>query len=100
MCVSQVFKLLTDLKEQRKDSGKNKHSAGQQNLNTIMYEVCSPPHPSIHWLTMWCKKSGLSDIQFYDSLHLHTDAEVPVEDTLHQTKPRDCKRIPHHNDAS
>lgn len=40
VCVSsQVFKLLTDLKEQRKDSGKNKHSAGQQNLNTIMYEV-------------------------------------------------------------
>ncbi|KAJ3589353.1 hypothetical protein NHX12_010198, partial [Muraenolepis orangiensis] len=34
----QVFKLLTDLKEQRKDSMKNKHSAGQQNLNTIMYE--------------------------------------------------------------
>lgn len=40
MFFSQVFKLLTDLKEQRKDSGKNKHSAGQQNLNTIMYEVC------------------------------------------------------------
>ncbi|KAJ3589348.1 hypothetical protein NHX12_010193, partial [Muraenolepis orangiensis] len=35
----QVFKLLTDLKEQRKDSMKNKHSAGQQNLNTIMYET-------------------------------------------------------------
>ncbi|XP_037324408.1 DNA-directed RNA polymerase III subunit RPC9 isoform X3 [Pungitius pungitius] len=35
----EVFKLLTDLKEQRKDSGKNKHSAGQQNLNTIMYET-------------------------------------------------------------
>ncbi|KAM4619988.1 DNA-directed RNA polymerase III subunit RPC9 [Polymixia lowei] len=35
----EVFKLLTDLKEQRKDSGKNKHSTGQQNLNTIMYET-------------------------------------------------------------
>ncbi|CAL8365383.1 unnamed protein product [Lota lota] len=35
----EVFKLLTDLKEQRKDSVKNKHSAGQQNLNTIMYET-------------------------------------------------------------
>ncbi|CAL8399325.1 unnamed protein product [Boreogadus saida] len=35
----EVFKLLTDLKEQRKDSMKNKHSAGQQNLNTIMYET-------------------------------------------------------------
>ncbi|XP_056267293.1 DNA-directed RNA polymerase III subunit RPC9-like [Pseudoliparis swirei] len=35
----EVFKLLTDLKEQRKDSGKNKNSAGQQNLNTIMYET-------------------------------------------------------------
>lgn len=43
--VSQVFKLLTDLKEQRKDSGKNKHSAGQQNLNTIMYEVGIRPLP-------------------------------------------------------
>lgn len=36
---SQVFQLLTDLKEQRKESGKNKHSSGQQNLNTITYEV-------------------------------------------------------------
>ncbi|KAM9497903.1 DNA-directed RNA polymerase III subunit RPC9 [Salvelinus alpinus] len=35
----EVYQLLTDLKEQRKDSGKNKHSAGQQNLNTIMYET-------------------------------------------------------------
>lgn len=42
---SQVFKLLTDLKDQRKDSGKNKHSAGQQNLNTIMYEVGTYPLP-------------------------------------------------------
>ena len=36
---SQVFQLLTDLKEQRKESGKNKHSSGQQNLNTITYET-------------------------------------------------------------
>lgn len=43
LCVFQVFKLLTDLKEQRKDSGKNKHSIGQQNLNTIMYEVSTHP---------------------------------------------------------
>ncbi|XP_020862658.1 DNA-directed RNA polymerase III subunit RPC9 [Phascolarctos cinereus] len=35
----EVFQLLTDLKEQRKESGKNKHSSGQQNLNTIMYET-------------------------------------------------------------
>ncbi|CAG08852.1 unnamed protein product, partial [Tetraodon nigroviridis] len=35
----EVFQLLTDLKEQRKDSGKSKHSVGQQNLNTIMYET-------------------------------------------------------------
>ncbi|XP_035291026.1 DNA-directed RNA polymerase III subunit RPC9 [Anguilla anguilla] len=35
----EVFQLLTDLKEQRKESGKSKHSAGQQNLNTIMYET-------------------------------------------------------------
>ncbi|XP_023570101.1 DNA-directed RNA polymerase III subunit RPC9 isoform X2 [Octodon degus] len=34
-----VFQLLTDLKEQRKESGKVKHSAGQQNLNTITYET-------------------------------------------------------------
>uniref|UniRef100_A0A3P8TFM0 DNA-directed RNA polymerase III subunit RPC9 n=1 Tax=Amphiprion percula TaxID=161767 RepID=A0A3P8TFM0_AMPPE len=51
----EVFKLLTDLKEQRKDSGKNKHSVGQQNLNTIMYETlkylsktpCSRQSPEI-----------------------------------------------------
>lgn len=43
LCVSQVFQLLTDLKEQRKDSGKHKHSVGQQNLNTIMYEVSLRP---------------------------------------------------------
>ncbi|XP_060911245.1 DNA-directed RNA polymerase III subunit RPC9 [Labrus mixtus] len=51
----EVFKLLTDLKEQRKDSGKNKHSTGQQNLNTIMYETlkylsktpCSRQSPEI-----------------------------------------------------
>ncbi|XP_007894813.1 DNA-directed RNA polymerase III subunit RPC9 [Callorhinchus milii] len=35
----EVFKLLTDLKEQRKESGSKKHSTGQQNLNTIMYET-------------------------------------------------------------
>uniref|UniRef100_A0A3Q4GKX8 DNA-directed RNA polymerase III subunit RPC9 n=1 Tax=Neolamprologus brichardi TaxID=32507 RepID=A0A3Q4GKX8_NEOBR len=53
--VEEVFKLLTDLKEQRKDSGKHKHSAGQQNLNTIMYETlkylsktpCSRQSPEI-----------------------------------------------------
>ncbi|XP_037125830.1 DNA-directed RNA polymerase III subunit RPC9 [Syngnathus acus] len=35
----EVFQLLTDLKQEKKDSGKSKHSAGQQNLNTIMYET-------------------------------------------------------------
>ncbi|XP_008696810.1 DNA-directed RNA polymerase III subunit RPC9 isoform X4 [Ursus maritimus] len=35
----EVFQLLTDLKEQRKESGKNKHNSGQQNLNTITYET-------------------------------------------------------------
>uniref|UniRef100_A0A8B9BXP1 DNA-directed RNA polymerase III subunit RPC9 n=1 Tax=Anser brachyrhynchus TaxID=132585 RepID=A0A8B9BXP1_9AVES len=35
----EVFQLLTDLKQQRKESGKNKQSSGQQNLNTIMYEM-------------------------------------------------------------
>ncbi|XP_068600199.1 DNA-directed RNA polymerase III subunit RPC9 isoform X1 [Brachionichthys hirsutus] len=51
----EVFKLLTDLKEQRKESGRNKHSVGQQNLNTIMYETlkylskmpCSRQSPEI-----------------------------------------------------
>uniref|UniRef100_A0A8D0G5T1 DNA-directed RNA polymerase III subunit RPC9 n=1 Tax=Sphenodon punctatus TaxID=8508 RepID=A0A8D0G5T1_SPHPU len=35
----EVYKLLTDLKQQRRESGKNKQSSGQQNLNTIMYET-------------------------------------------------------------
>ncbi|NXQ26318.1 RPC9 polymerase, partial [Alaudala cheleensis] len=35
----QVYQLLTDLKQQRKESGKSKQSSGQQNLNTIMYET-------------------------------------------------------------
>ncbi|XP_027886922.1 DNA-directed RNA polymerase III subunit RPC9 [Xiphophorus couchianus] len=51
----EVFKLLTDLKEQRRDAGKSKHSVGQQNLNTIMYETlkylskmpCSRQSPEI-----------------------------------------------------
>ncbi|XP_051956521.1 DNA-directed RNA polymerase III subunit RPC9-like [Xyrauchen texanus] len=35
----EVYKLLTDLKEKRKEIVKNKRSSGQQNLNTIMYET-------------------------------------------------------------
>lgn len=35
----QVYQLLADLKEKRKEVVKNKHSTGQQNLNTIMYET-------------------------------------------------------------
>uniref|UniRef100_A0A8D0BP12 DNA-directed RNA polymerase III subunit RPC9 n=1 Tax=Salvator merianae TaxID=96440 RepID=A0A8D0BP12_SALMN len=35
----EVFSLLTDLKQQRRETGKSKPSAGQQNLNTIMYET-------------------------------------------------------------
>ena len=31
----EVFQLLTDLNEQCKESSKNKHSSGQQNLNTV-----------------------------------------------------------------
>ncbi|XP_048375512.1 DNA-directed RNA polymerase III subunit RPC9 isoform X2 [Sphaerodactylus townsendi] len=35
----EVYKLLTDLKQQRRETGKSKQSSGQQNLNTIMYET-------------------------------------------------------------
>ncbi|KAJ6655812.1 hypothetical protein lerEdw1_004865, partial [Lerista edwardsae] len=35
----EVFQLLTDLKQQRRETGKSRQSAGQQNLNTIMYET-------------------------------------------------------------
>ncbi|KAM5331781.1 DNA-directed RNA polymerase III subunit RPC9 isoform 2-T2 [Glossophaga mutica] len=70
----EVFQLLTDLKEQRKESGKNKHSSGQQNLNTITYETlkyisktpCRHQSPEIvrefltamksHKLTKWWKR--------------------------------------------
>ena len=62
--VSQVFKLLTDLKEQRKDSGKNKHSAGQQNLNTIMYEVSTRPLPLFTDLNQ-LHESAVSNVHCY-----------------------------------
>uniref|UniRef100_A0A8C5T0H1 DNA-directed RNA polymerase III subunit RPC9 n=1 Tax=Laticauda laticaudata TaxID=8630 RepID=A0A8C5T0H1_LATLA len=35
----QVYKLLTDLKQQCKEPGKSKQSVGQQNLKTITYET-------------------------------------------------------------
>ncbi|XP_062815670.1 DNA-directed RNA polymerase III subunit RPC9 [Anolis carolinensis] len=35
----EVYHLLTDLKQQRREMGKSKASAGQQNLHTIMYET-------------------------------------------------------------
>uniref|UniRef100_A0A8C7E3Y7 DNA-directed RNA polymerase III subunit RPC9 n=1 Tax=Naja naja TaxID=35670 RepID=A0A8C7E3Y7_NAJNA len=35
----EVYKLLTDLKQQCKGPGKSKQSVGQQNLNTITYET-------------------------------------------------------------
>lgn len=96
LCVSQVFKLLTDLKEQRKDSGKNKHSTGQQNLNTIMYEVGThplvlPDVSLLHFHTTACSRFPL---------HFHTDAEVPVKDALQQAESRGRQRLPHHHDAS
>uniref|UniRef100_A0ABM5EMS4 DNA-directed RNA polymerase III subunit RPC9 n=1 Tax=Pogona vitticeps TaxID=103695 RepID=A0ABM5EMS4_9SAUR len=35
----EVYQLLTDLKQQRREMGRSKQTAGQQNLNTIMYET-------------------------------------------------------------
>ncbi|KAM3854040.1 DNA-directed RNA polymerase III subunit RPC9 isoform 1-T1 [Vipera latastei] len=35
----EVYKLLTDLKQQCQEPGKSKQSVGQQNLNTITYET-------------------------------------------------------------
>ncbi|XP_053131569.1 DNA-directed RNA polymerase III subunit RPC9 [Hemicordylus capensis] len=35
----EVYQLLTDLKQRRRETGKSKQNAGQQNLNTIMYET-------------------------------------------------------------
>ncbi|XP_059753669.1 DNA-directed RNA polymerase III subunit RPC9 isoform X1 [Balaenoptera ricei] len=48
----EVFQLLTDMKEQRKESGKNKHSSGQQNLNTITYEFISSKEEKKRLLTL------------------------------------------------
>ncbi|KAM4875175.1 DNA-directed RNA polymerase III subunit RPC9-like [Thomomys bottae] len=60
LCKYEVFQLLTDQKEQ---PGKNKHSSGQQNLNTITYETlkyisktpCRHQSPEIvrEFLTAW-----------------------------------------------
>lgn len=102
--VSQVFKLLTDLKEQRKDSGK-KHSAGQQNLNTIMYEVGSHPlhlftDSNLLYKVCCVNRTVLRQCAHSLSLHFHTDTEVLVKDILQQTESRDCKRVPHHHDAA
>lgn len=99
-----MFKLLTDLKEQRKESGKNKHSTGQQNLNTIMYEVGTQPLTLFTILNLLCEPLVHVDIfttacpQFH--LHFHTDAEAPVKDALQQAESRDRQRFPHHHDAS
>ncbi|XP_072834446.2 DNA-directed RNA polymerase III subunit RPC9 isoform X4 [Pogona vitticeps] len=35
----EVYQLLTDLKQQWRETGRSKQTAGQQNLNTIMYET-------------------------------------------------------------
>lgn len=90
MSLSQVFKLLTDLKEQRKDAGKSKHSLGQQDLNTIMYEV-----GTIH--TVWALVVKSSPCAH---LHLLSDTKVFVKDAMQQTESWNCQRVPHHHDAS
>ncbi|XP_059011243.1 DNA-directed RNA polymerase III subunit RPC9 isoform X1 [Mustela lutreola] len=73
----EVFQLLTDLKEQRKESGKNKHSSGQQNLNTITYETlkyisktpCRHQSPEIvrEFLTAM-KSHKLTNVSFHKGL--------------------------------
>ncbi|XP_044312113.1 DNA-directed RNA polymerase III subunit RPC9 isoform X2 [Varanus komodoensis] len=35
----EVYKLLTDLKQQRREAGRSKQGSGQQNLNTIVHET-------------------------------------------------------------
>ncbi|XP_057677227.1 DNA-directed RNA polymerase III subunit RPC9 isoform X1 [Corythoichthys intestinalis] len=61
----EVFRLLTDLKEQKKDSGKSKHSAGQQNLNTIMYET-------LKYLSKTpCSRQGPEMVQAFLSTMMH-----------------------------
>lgn len=75
--VSQVFKLLTDLKEQRKDGSRNKHSIGQQNLNTIMYEVGARLFSNL-----LCKTCTFAAACPRFSLYLRTDAEVLVKHAL------------------
>lgn len=77
LVVSQVFKLLTDLKEQRKDSGRNKHSIGQQNLNTIMYEVGARLFSNLP-----CKTCTFTAACPWFPLYLCTDAEVLVKRAL------------------
>lgn len=59
-----MFQLLTDLKQQRKESGKSKQSSGQQNLNTIMYEVGDTVNPL-------CKISQAAPIQTVRSFLHH-----------------------------
>uniref|UniRef100_A0A8C9ERY5 Uncharacterized protein n=1 Tax=Pavo cristatus TaxID=9049 RepID=A0A8C9ERY5_PAVCR len=55
-----VFQLLTDLKQQRKESGKSKQSSGQQNLNTIMYEVGDTDCMSSTEIGSWLKADCLA----------------------------------------
>ena len=80
-----MFKLLTDLKEQRKDSGKNKHSAGQQNLNTIMYEVGTCPLPLLTDLNQ-LHHSAVSDVHCYSGFLC-----IPIQ-TLKYLSKMPCSR--------
>ncbi|XP_020729576.2 DNA-directed RNA polymerase III subunit RPC9 isoform X2 [Odocoileus virginianus] len=92
----EVFQLLTDLKEQRKESGKNKHSSGQQNLNTITYETlkyisktpCRHQSPEIvrefltamknHKLTNLGGRQGLLTVPEGDQGQLKTLMAIPA----------------------
>nr|XP_028701552.1 DNA-directed RNA polymerase III subunit RPC9 isoform X3 [Macaca mulatta] len=65
-----VFQLLTDLKEQRKESGKNKHSSGQQNLNTITYE------------NLWLLRKSTTEVISPSCVMISRDVKIHIKNTM------------------